>query len=87
MPLLLRYDEASERVLGEWTQGTQDIPVTMVRQAEGIYQLGFFIGDRIGSVIDVWYFEFFDYEDGRPMAFEVRDSGDEVRFEGRRVGG
>lgn len=87
MPLVLRYDEAEERVLGEWTQGTQDIPVTMVRQAEGIYQLGFFIGDRIGSVIDVWYFEFFDYEDGRPRAFEVRDAGDDVRFEGRRVGG
>jgi len=86
MPLVLRYDDATERVLGEWTQGSDDIPITMVRQAEGIYQLGFFIGDRIGSVIDVWYFEFFDYEDGRPRAFEVRDAGDEVRFEGRRTG-
>lgn len=87
MPLTLRYDEPTERVLGEWTQGTEDYPVTMVRQAEGIYQLGFFVGDRIGEVINVWYFEFFDYQDGRPTAFEVRDTGDEIRFEGRRVGG
>lgn len=87
MPLELRYDEATSQVRGEWTQGGDDVPVIMVRQAEGVYQIGFFIGDRIGSVIEVWYFEFFGREDGRPTAFEVRDREDEIRFEGRRVGG
>lgn len=86
MPLVLRYDESRERVLGEWTQGGEDVPITLVRKAEGVYQLGFFIGDSLGSVIEVWFFEFFDYEGGRPLAFEVRDD-DELRFEGRRTGG
>ncbi len=86
MPLRLRYDDERSQLLGEWTQGGDDVPVVMVRKAEGIYQLGFFIGDRVGSVIDVWFFEFLDVRDGRPRAFEVRDGQDQLRFEGRRVG-
>jgi hypothetical protein len=86
MPLRLRYDDAASQVRGEWTQGGDDIPVVMVRQAEGIYQLGFFIGDRVGSIIDVWYFEFFGGDAGRPDSFDVRDRADELRFEGRRIG-
>jgi hypothetical protein len=90
MPLRLRYDDESSQLRGEWTQGGDDVPIVMVRQAEGIYQIGFFIGDRVGSIIDVWYFEFFSGEggadDGRPDSFEVRDRADGLRFEGRRTG-
>jgi hypothetical protein len=86
MPLRLRYDDEVSQLRGEWTQGQDDIPVVMVGVADGIYQIGFFIGDRVGSVIDVWFFEFFDGDDGRPDAFEVRDRADELRFEGRRIG-
>jgi len=87
MPLTLRWDGASERVLGEWTQGTEEIPVTLVRRAQGIYQLGVYVGDSLGSVIDLWFFEFDRGKGGRPRTFEVRDVDDELRFEGRRVGG
>lgn len=87
MPLVLRYEEASEQVLGEWTQGSEATPVILVRKAEGTYQLGFFIGDSLGSIIDIWFFEFFGVQDGRPTAFEVRDRSDALRFKGRRTGG
>lgn len=87
MPLVLRYDQASEQLLGEWTQGTEATPVVLIRKAEGIYQLGYFIGDSLGSIIDIWFFEFLDVQDGRPTTFEVRDRSDALRFEGRRTGG
>lgn len=86
MKLDLAWDPASGELAGSWDQGSGAYDVVMVRKAEGIYQLGLSIGDRLGSVIEVWFFEFFDYgEDGRAGAFEVRDLGDELRFEGRRV--
>jgi hypothetical protein len=86
MRLDFAWDPASGELRGEWDQGSGAYDVVMVRKAEGIYQLGLVVGDRLGSVVEVWFFEFLDFRNGRAQAFEVRDLGDELRFEGRRVG-
>ncbi len=87
MPISFEHNSQSGRIEGSWTQGGTDVPVLLVRKAEGIYQLGMMIGDQLGSVIDTWFFEFVLGEDGRAESFEVRGADDELRYSGKRAGG